>query len=137
MMYFEKSLEDGFAKKVEIDRIRAKSLMKSADDALLAAKELQLKEHNLKSILRELYEALRQYCEAVGYLQGYKFQSHEAITYFLSEVLEETELSSKFDRYRKIRNGINYYGREISTETVEKALKEIPEMVKKLKYRLD
>lgn len=135
-MFFQKSLEEGYAKKVEVDKIRAKSLVKSANDALLAAKELQLKEHNFKSILRELYEALRQYCEAIGYSQGYKFQSHEVITYFLKEILNEENASSKFDRYRKIRNGINYYGRGISKETVDKALKEIPEMIEKLQKQL-
>ncbi|MEK6968983.1 MAG: hypothetical protein AABW48_00990 [Nanoarchaeota archaeon] len=135
-MFFQKSLDDGYAKKIEKDKIRAKSLIKSANDALLAAKELQLKEHNYKSILRELYEALRQYCEAIGYLQGYKFNSHEVITLFLKDLLNKESISLKFDYYRKLRNGINYYGRDISKETVEKALKEIPKIIKELQNHL-
>ncbi len=136
-MSFQQSLELGYVQRVEKDALRSKSLTKSADDSLLSVKELSFKEHNYKTILRELYEALRQYCEAIGYLQGYKFQSHEAITYFLEEELKEKELAPKFDRYRKIRHSINYYGRDISTETVEKALVEVPGMIKKLKLHLN
>src|SRR3989344_7624221 len=110
-MSFQQSLEQGYAKKVPSDALRAKSLLKSADDTLLTVKEILLKEHNYKSIIRELYEAMRQYCEAIGYLKGYKFLSHESITYFLDEILHENSISIIFDRYRKIRNGINYYGR--------------------------
>src|SRR3989338_10554661 len=110
----------------------AKSLIKTADNALLSAKELQMIERNYNSILRELYEALRQYCEAIGYLYGYKFESHEVITYFLKEKLNRENISLVFEKYRKIRNGVNYYGRDIPKETVEKALIEIPETIKQL-----
>ncbi|MBS3174560.1 hypothetical protein J4440_01650 [Candidatus Woesearchaeota archaeon] len=135
-MQFNKSIQEGYAKKVLIDNIRAKSLIKTADNALLSAKELQMIERNYNSILRELYESLRQYCEAIGYLKGYKFESHEVITYFLNDMLDEKEISMKFDRYRQLRNGINYYGRGIAKETAEKAIKEIPDIIKKLKKHI-
>lgn len=88
-MRFDKSLREGYARKVMKDNLRANSLIKVAEDALISMKELQIKEHNYNTILRELYEALRQYCEAIGYLHGYKFESHEVITYFLKDVLKE------------------------------------------------
>ena len=131
-MQFSKSIKEGYAKIVPKDNLRAKSLIKTADNALLSAKELQIIERNYNSILRELYESLRQYCEAIGYFKGYKFESHESITYFLGDILNEKELSRKFDRYRQLRNGINYYGKGIAKETTEKAIKEIPEMIKQL-----
>lgn len=136
-MLFKNSIDEGYAKIIEKDHFRAKSLMKVADDALLAAKELQLKESNYSSIVRELYEALRQYCEAIGYRQGYKFLSHEVITYFLHDVLNEEKVSLRFDHYRKLRNGINYYGRDVAQETVEKALKEVPELINGLKKHIN
>ncbi|HIH11804.1 TPA: hypothetical protein HA241_06450 [Candidatus Woesearchaeota archaeon] len=134
-MNFENSLQEGYVRKVTKDILRARSLLNAAEDALRAASELQLQEHNFKSIMRELYEALRQCCEAFGYLKGYKFQSHEVIVYFLEDIIHEADLSRKFDRYRKIRNGINYYGHDVAKETIEKALQEIPEMVEKLKKK--
>lgn len=131
-MSFVQSLQEGYATKVPADKIRAKSLLKSSEDALLAVKEISLKEHNYASILRELYESLHQYCEALGYLKGYKFASHEVITSFLADMLKESDLALQFDRYRKLRNGINYYGRSVSKETVEKAQMEIPSCIQKL-----
>jgi hypothetical protein len=47
--------------------------------------------------LRELYEGMREYCEAIGYLRGYKFQDHESITYFLRDILKEQSISMKFE----------------------------------------
>lgn len=135
-MLFEKSIREGYAQKGEKDILRAKSLVKTAEDTLLSVKEMVIKEHNYNTILRELYEALRQYCEAIGYLQGYKFQSHEVITYFLVDVLKEENISLRFDHYRKLRNGINYYGRAVSRETVEKALIEVPQLMEKVKKYL-
>lgn len=131
-MSFQQSLREGYARKVPPDKIRAKSLLKSSEDTLLAVKEISLKEHNYAAIVRELYESFRQYAEALGYLQGYKFSSHEVITSFLAEILKENDLALHFDRYRKLRNGINYYGRVISKETVEKAQTEIPSFIQKL-----
>lgn len=70
-------------------------------------------------------------------MKGYKFISHEAIIYFIDEILAERKISLKFDKYRKIRNGINYYGDDVAPETVKEALKEIPEIVKALSMHVN
>ena len=131
-MNFENSLIEGKAKKVVPNKIRASSLLKSSIQAIETAKVIQLNSNTLKSILRELYEGLREYCEAIGYLKGYKFLDHESIGYFLKDILKEPSASAKFDRYRKLRNGINYYGEDLDIETVKEAIIEIPKLVKEL-----
>ena len=131
-MNFENSLVDGKAKKVMPNKIRASSLFKSSIQAIETARVIQLNQNTLKSILRELYEGLREYCEAIGYLRGYKFLDHESIGYFLKDVLKEQSVSTKFDRYRRLRNGINYYGEDIDIETVKEAIIEIPKLIKEL-----
>ena len=131
-MNFENSLADGKAKKVMPNKIRASSIFKSSIQAIETAKIIQVNENTLKSIFRELYEGLREYCEAIGYLRGYKFLDHESIGYFLREVIKEQSASNKFDRYRKLRNGINYYGEDIDIETVKEAIIEIPKLIKEL-----
>ena len=78
-MNFENSLIEGKVKKVMSSKIRALSLFKSSMQAIETAKTIQLNHNALKSILRELYEGLREYCEAIGYLRGYKFLDHESI----------------------------------------------------------
>src|SRR3989304_227500 len=134
-MNFENLIRNGIVKKVPKDAIRAKSLIKSAEQALGTAKDIPIEENKLKTIFRELYESLRQYCEALGYLKGYKFLNHESIAVFLDEILNEKEISIKFDRYRKLRNGINYYGDVIEITTVKGTLKEIPLIIDKLKRK--
>lgn len=131
-MNFENSLSNGKAKKVMPNKIRASSIFKSSIQAIETAKTIQLNQSTLKSILRELYEGLREYCEAIGYLRGYKFLDHESIGYFLKDILKEQSVSMKFDRYRKLRNGINYYGEDVDIETVKEAIMEIPRLIKKL-----
>ena len=131
-MNFEFSLNSGKAKKVMPNKIRASSLFKSSIQAVETAKEIPLTVKASKTILRELYEGMREYCEAIGYLNGYKFLDHESIGFFLRDILKEQSLFKRFDRYRKLRNGINYYGNDIDIETVKEAVSEIPIFVKEL-----
>jgi len=120
------------------NKIRASSIFISSSQAIETAKLIPLTEQSSKSILRELYEGLREQCEAIGYLHGYKFLDHESITFFLRDVLKEEALSKRFDRYRRLRNGINYYGEDVDIETVKEAIIEIPLLKKQLnKYSED
>ena len=131
-MNFGNSLIEGKVKKIVPNKLRASSLFKSSIQAIETAKVIQLNPNTLKSILRELYEGLREYCEGIGYLKGYKFLDHESITYFLKDILKEENISKKFDRFRKLRNGINYYGEDIDIETIKGAIIEIPKLIKEL-----
>ncbi|MEM3374379.1 MAG: hypothetical protein QXE31_04110 [Candidatus Woesearchaeota archaeon] len=131
-MNFDTLLEKGIVKKIIPNKLRANSLIIASKQAIETAKLIEINNNTLKSILRELYEGLRQYCEALGYLRGYKFLDHESITYFLKDILKEESLSKRFDKYRKLRNGINYYGDDIDIETIKEALIEIPKIIKDL-----
>jgi len=116
-------------KRIKPNNIRAKSLIRSSQQAIKSVSNLAINETNKKTILRELYEGFGQFCEAIGYIKGYKFSSHEAIGYFLKDILKEEKIFRNFDRYRKLRNRINYCGDNINEETVIEALQEIPRMI--------
>ena len=131
-MRFQQSVSEGYVIIIPPDNIKAKSLQKSAQQAIAAAQKMPFEADTLKSMMRESYEGLRQYCEAIGYQRGYKFRSHEVITLFLGEILNDKKIAFKFDRYRKIRNGINYYGDDVSPQTVKDALVDIPSLIKDL-----
>lgn len=135
-MKFEIVLKNRKARIIPINKIRAKSLIISSEEAIKNAKEIPLNEGKQKTILRELYEGLRQFCEAIGYSKGYQFFDHESITFFVEEILKENLLAIKFDRYRKLRNGINYYGNELSLITAKEALIQIPKMIGELKKHI-
>ncbi len=51
----------------------------------------------------------------------------------IHETLLNEKSGSLIDRYRKIRNGINYYGDDISETTVKEALNEIPAIISELR----
>lgn len=131
-MNFAACISDGMAKKVLPNKIRAESMLRSAEQAIKTAKMIPVTGDTKKTILRELYEGLRECCDALGYLKGYKFNDHESIGYFIKDELRDSNIKTKFDRYRKLRNGINYYGDDIDIETVKEALREIPQMIKEL-----
>lgn len=131
-MNIDYSLKEGKAEKIMPNKMRASSLFNSSAQAIETAKRIVLDIESSKSVLRELYEGLREYCEGIGYLKGYKFLDHESIGYFLRDILKMQALYLKFDRYRKLRNKINYYGEDIGLETVKEALSEIPKMIKEL-----
>jgi len=131
-MNFDTCLKEGNAKKVPVNKALTKSLITSSKQAIETAKSISLIESSMKSILRELYEGLREYCEAIILLQGYKILDHISITYFLKDILKEDKLSERFDRFRKLRNGVNYYGNDLNKATVEDALKEVPKIIKEL-----
>lgn len=131
-MNFESCLNNKFAKKVDVDLLRAKNMFISAEQAVYTAKLIPLSDKTSKSIFRELYEALKETFEAIGYIRGYKFLDHASIFYFIRDYLKKENLANKFDRYRKLRNGVNYYGESISLESVKESLKDIPETIKNL-----
>lgn len=128
-MKFKQSIEEGFVLEITSNISRARNLKKQSALALATAKQIPLTQTTASSIFRELYEGIRQYAEALGYEQGYKFQSHESIGYFIEDILENPKLGRLFNRWRKIRNGLNYYGDDVSVETVSEALKSLDEFI--------
>ena len=88
--------------------------------------ELEIEENNFRSKfpatiraedgLENAYEAMREAADALLYLDGFKSYSHEAsIAYLLRKGFGESEII-EIDRFRKIRNGIKYYGRDCNLE---------------------
>ncbi|MFH1511456.1 MAG: hypothetical protein ABIF10_07225, partial [Candidatus Woesearchaeota archaeon] len=93
---------------------------------------LKLDSSNASVIFRELYECLRQAMEAVGYRKGYKFENHESLRVFAEEILQNSQLAKDFDRYRRIKNGINYYGDSVSVETTAKAILDMQKYIQEI-----
>lgn len=81
------------------------------------------------------YEALREVVESICQLHGWNVYSHEALTSFLAEILREETIARKFDRFRKIRNGINYYGKRITAAESSENKKEILKLIETVKSK--
>lgn len=126
-------IEKKQVRKASKDIPLAKSLLRTAEIDLEFLKKLKIDDISARKIMTNYYDVLRSILEAIAILKGYKIYSHEAFTYFLKE--EEDLIAKKFDRLRRIRNGINYYGKSISIEEVGEIISQISKLIKILKEK--
>lgn len=120
-------------KKQSPDKNLSKSTFESSLDRFEFAKTLK----KPKYILENAYEAMREAADALLYSEGYKSYSHQASIAFLSEKrFSESELN-EFDRFRKMRNGIKYYGKDCSKEDADTAIKLAGIIIEKIKNLID
>ena len=127
-MKFEDFIKQKQVRKATKDIELAKSLINTAHKDLEFLDSLQINSNSARKIMVNYYDVLRSVLEAISAIEGYKIYSHEAFTYFLKEKGEE-QISIKFDRFRKIRNSINYYGQDISVDETTEHVKEIKKMI--------
>lgn len=127
--------EKGIVRKALVDKERIKSLIKMSQAKLDFAAKQAIDEGSSSIILVLYYEALREVCEALALLNSLKVYSHEALVHFLKYRLLESEDSEVFNRYRRLRNGVNYYGKPVSSGEALKARSEIPLLIIKLKEK--
>ncbi len=116
-MKFEDFISLKKVKIVSKDISLIKSLINTSKNDLKFLSRLTIDSVSARKIMCNYYDVLRSVLEAIALVEGYKVYSHEAFTYLLKEKGEEV-IALKFDRFRKIRNNINYYGENISVEEV-------------------
>lgn len=133
-MRFQDFIDQQKARQAAPDIQLVKSLIKMSDSHIETIKQIELTEITAATIMTTYYEALRELVEAITAKNGYKVYSHEAFTYFFKELGEEW-IASKFDRFRKIRNNINYYGKPIDKNSAESNITEIEKIIKELKQK--
>ena len=133
-MKFEDYIKKDQVRKAKSDKFLAKSLLDTAEMDLRFLVRIRIDSISARKIMSNYYDVLRSILEAIVTLDGYKIYSHEAFTYFLLEK-GDLVISKKFDRFRKIRNKINYYGKNISKEETEENVEEIKRLIKILKHK--
>jgi len=104
------------AKSVTPDIDTIESLKKSSENKIKSSDELGMNETTSVSKFILAYDSLREVLEALSLKNGYKIYNHECYTAFLKEVLNQSNLGDEFDEIRKVRNSVNYYGKELSIE---------------------
>ncbi len=133
-MNFQDFIRQGQVRKASIDKPLINSLVETAEKDLLFLNKVRIDGLSARKVISNYYDVLRSILEALACKSGYKIYSHEAFTYFLKE-LKEPILAEKFDRFRKIRNNINYYGKNISLKEAKEYMPEILEMINRIKKR--
>lgn len=128
-MDWKECIRQTIAKSVKED----KSLVRSAREiAKLKVESADaLPSHLYIGVISLLYDALREYLECVALEHGYKVYNHECYAAFLKEVINCSREADQFDEIRKVRNGINYYGKKVSREEADAIIRAIRQLIKK------
>lgn len=124
-------------KRISIDINLIDSLKGSSEKKLESANRLNLDETTATSIISLCYESLRELLEALSIKNGFKIYNRECYCAFLNEIIKEENFAALFDKFRKIRNGINYYGKDLSSDDAQNLKQEIIKLIGDVKTLLD
>jgi len=107
---------EGLVKKARIDLEMVKSLLESSKNSLESSNLLILKKETIESKFNLGYDSVRCLLEALALKKGYKIYNPECYVGFLKEICKNEKSSLDFDRFRFLRNQIQYYAKKISIE---------------------
>ena len=127
-MRFEDFMGLGQVRKSSRNENLARSLLKETEKDLEFFNTLSVSNSSARKLVTNYYDFLRSILEAITALDGYKVYSHEAFTYYLKEKGEDI-LSKKFDRFRLIRNRVNYYGESVEVEEAKELIDDIKKVI--------
>lgn len=123
------------AKEVNQNENLIHSLLNSAEKKLDA--EMHLPNTLSEPKICLVYDALRSILEALALRNGFKIYNHECYTPFLKEVLNESRLGDKFNEFRKLRNAINYYGKDVDENESKEVIKDMKELIEVVQKKLN
>ncbi len=110
-------VSEGKVLKKTPDPGEARSLFIQANERFSDLRQLSLNEKNASFRFEAAYEAMREAVQSFLSYEGYKSYSHEAIFSFaLDRSLLSEAKAVKADRYREIRNDINYRGKKVTEQ---------------------
>ncbi len=124
-MDWEECCNRRMVKDVKPDLEMLKSLVKSSKNKLESEKKLGMSKITAASKLSLAYDSLRELLEGLALKKGFKIYNHECYTSFLKEIINESGKGDGFDEIRRVRNSINYYGKEISVEEAQEIIEKI------------
>ncbi|MFT7616303.1 MAG: hypothetical protein ACI8Y7_001134 [Candidatus Woesearchaeota archaeon] len=130
-------LRRNLAKSVSPDTDLIQSLLVSSHNKIRSSQKLPFEDFALSSKIILAYDALREYLEAYSLSCSYKIYNHECYAAFLLETHDLPTIADSFDRLRKIRNRINYYGEEVSLEQTKMLVKDIKDTLNKCKLHFN
>src|SRR3989344_3745326 len=113
-MDWEECRHKKLVKEIKTDQNLIDSLVKSSGRKFESNRRLNLDGTTASTKITLAYDSLREILEALAVQKGFKVYSHECFASFLSEFCKEKSFSIGFDRFRVIRNQINYYGKDVS-----------------------
>ena len=136
MKSFQYYLDKKDARKISKDLELAKSLKKDLLERAEKALKLDTKEF-AKIIFENIYDSLREFCDVLLAVDGFKSYSHEASISYLKKYALDDSVVLALDRFRYKRNGSKYYGKEITKDDAVEIKRFYFENINKVKEILD
>ena len=116
------------AKDVKPDIGMIASLTKSSKNKSESESKLEMSNTTASSKLSLAYDSLRELLEALSLKNGFKIYNHECYVAFLKEVMKESYKADEFDEIRKVRNAVNYYGKDITVGEASEIITKIKKL---------
>jgi len=114
----------GDIKKTKLNKELIKSLIEMSEIKEKTVNSADLSEMNVSAYVSMAYDSLREFLEALCISYGYKVTSHLCLGELLSSLNKDFDFK-EFDRFRYIRNGINYYGNKVDFEQGKEIIKKM------------
>jgi len=131
MRQFEYFLQTQEVKQSAKDEALARSLIKDMKERIKDASLLDISKF-AKIVFENVYDALRDFADALLAIDGFKSYSHQASFAYLAKYGFNTSALDTLDRFRYKRNGSKYYGQRVSIEEA----REIAEFFKNNKEKI-
>ncbi len=131
-MPFDYFVKKGDIKKSSPNKELAISLIKDMEERI---KKSNLLDSNIfpKIIFENIYDGLRDFCDAILIINGFKSYSHQASISYLLKQGFDVSVIEEFDQFRYKRNGSKYYGEIISLGDAQ----QIKDFYNKLKNKIN
>ena len=124
-------IKKGFVKRTKINKELINSLKEMSNIKEYAVNSAKIDEKNISAYVSLAYDSLREILEALCILKGYKVISHICVGEVLKNAFPSFNFQ-EFDRYRWIRNSINYYGEKVDFDQGKEIIKKIFELKKRM-----
>ena len=126
----------GIIKKTTPNKSLIKSLIEMSDTKELAVTTAVITDKTISAYVSMAYDSLRELMEALCIQHGYKVTNHICLGELLKELIKDFQYT-QFDRLRYIRNGINYYGKQVGLKQGKELIKKILSMKKELLKKIN
>lgn len=116
--------------KISPDLEKSKSLFNTSKRTLKFAEKNILDKETAGILLGNYYESLIEILHSHSYKKGFKILDHKTFVEYIAEVFASKTYSELFDKYRRIRNNIIYYGKLTELGIAKQGIKDIKEIIK-------
>ncbi|GIU68365.1 MAG: hypothetical protein KatS3mg001_215 [Candidatus Pacearchaeota archaeon] len=134
MRDWNECLDNQSAKRTSVNKERAKSLLKTANERISLFKEVT--EKNCNFVFEDYYTSLIEMLQALAFLNGFNILNHVCVGFYLRDVLKREDLFRLFDDLRYKRNSLTYYGNKMEFETAKEAIENCKRLIKEIKFMI-